>query len=117
MIKSHGKVIKYNEITKEIFIKAILSRLNNLAIAYGKRENKAFINLDSIDVEFNLKPSPMKRKSYRKKKKMIIPAFEGEIEIKGEVSNIYPYIKAIEFVNLGKSTSLGLGKVKIIEAS
>ena len=45
---------------------------------------------------------------------MTIPAFEGYVQIKGDLSQIYPYLKIIETINLGKSVSFGLGKVNIL---
>jgi hypothetical protein len=113
-IKAFNRFVKYNEMDKSIFIKAIISRLSNLANAYGEKRDKIFIDINQFDIQFNLKPSPMTRWSNRKNKKMIIPAISGTIEIKGNLEEIYPYLRAVEIVNIGKSTSFGLGMLKIL---
>jgi len=112
-LKFDGKYIKFNEFNKDILIKSIVSRVSNVAKNYGIKDEKIFIDKSKFVVEKqHLKPSPMKRWSNRKQRKMIIPAFEGELTIKGEINEIYPYLVMLENINIGKSTSLGLGVVK-----
>ncbi len=113
-LKFQGKFIKANEFNKDIFIKSILSRISNVAVHYGRKEGKIFIDKYKFETkDENFKPSPMIRWSNRKRKKMIIPAFEGEVVLEGELSEIYPFIHIIENINLGKSTSFGLGRIEI----
>ena len=45
---------------------------------------------------------------------MTIPAFEGRMTIKGDLSGIYPFLKIVENINLGKSVSFGLGSVEVL---
>jgi CRISPR/Cas system endoribonuclease Cas6 (RAMP superfamily) len=44
---------------------------------------------------------------------MIVPAFEGSFEIEGDLNEILPYLYIVENINIGKSTSFGLGRLKI----
>ena len=115
-LKFQGKFIKANEFNKDLFVKAILSRVSNVAASYGMRKGKLFIDKGKFVMEdVNFRPSPMVRWSNRKRKKMIIPAFEGEFLLKGDLKGIYPFLRIIEKINLGKSTSFGLGRVLIRE--
>ena len=112
-LKIRGKFISFNEFNKDILIKSILSRISNVVNTYGSMEGKLFIDKSKFEItNISLKPSPMKRWSNRKNKKMTIPAFEGTFQIKGELNEIYPYLTLVENINIGKSVSLGLGVVK-----
>ncbi len=114
-IKLQGKNIKYSEFDKNVFIKALITRISNVSKNYGEKNGKIFLDKEKFDfLPKSLKPSPMKRWSNRKKTSMTIPAFEGYVQIKGDLSQIYPYLKIIETINLGKSVSFGLGKVNIL---
>ena len=113
-IKANGEIIKFSNFDKDIFIKAIVSRITNVALNYGIKNEKIFIKKDRFDlVNLQLKPSPLKRWSNRKKRHMLIPAFEGSFSLKGDLSEIYPYLNIIETINIGKSVSFGLGKIKL----
>ena len=113
-LKNMGKIVRFDEFNKDIFIKSILSRVSVVSQNYGEKKEKLFINKENFNIGLqNLKPSPLKRWSNRKKKHMTIPAFEGEIVFEGELKEIYPYLKIIENINIGKSVSFGLGNVKI----
>jgi CRISPR-associated endoribonuclease Cas6 len=112
-LKIQGKFINFDEFNKDILIKSILSRVSNVANNYGSIKDKLFIDKSKFEItDVNLKPSPMRRWSNRKNKKMTIPAFEGTFLIKGELKEIYPYLALIENINIGKSVSFGLGVVK-----
>jgi hypothetical protein len=114
-IKANNKIVKASEFDKDIFVKAVISRISNIAKNYGTKDEKIFIDKNLFDISsLQLKPSPMKRWSNRKKKKMTIPAFEGSVELVGNLNQIFPYLKIIEVVNIGKSVSFGLGRVKLL---
>lgn len=113
-IKANGRVIKFSEFNKDILIKAVISRITNVAFNYGIKNEKIFINKDSFDMtNSEFRPSPLKRWSNRKKKHMLIPAFEGRFSLEGDLSEIYPYLNIIETINIGKSVSFGLGKIRL----
>lgn len=113
-LKFNGNYIKFDEFNKDVLIKAIVSRISNVALNYGSKTEKIFIDKSKFEItDLNFKPAPMKRWSNRKKRKMIIPAIEGSFKIKGQLNEIYPYLSIIENINIGKSTSLGLGKVEV----
>ncbi|WP_457639477.1 CRISPR system precrRNA processing endoribonuclease RAMP protein Cas6 [Persephonella sp.] len=113
-LKLKGSYIKASQFSKELLIKAVVSRVSNLALHYGTKKDKIFIDGSKFYIPGkNLKPAPMKRWSNRKQKHMIIPAFEGSLTLKGDLSEIYPYLNLIELLNLGKSVSFGLGRIKV----
>ncbi len=112
-LKFYGKYIKAEEFNKDIFIKAVVSRVSNVAKNYGTKTEKIFIDKSKFEItDIKMKPSPMKRWSNRQKKKMLIPAFEGSFKIRGDLNEIYPYLTILENINLGKSVSFGLGVAK-----
>ncbi|NPA52457.1 MAG: CRISPR system precrRNA processing endoribonuclease RAMP protein Cas6 [Aquificae bacterium] len=114
-IKIQKNFLKFSDFNKELFLKAVISRVSKVAYTYGEKAGKIFIDKDSFEItKKELRPSPLKRWSNRKKTLMTIPAFEGEIQIKGDLSSIYPYLKMVELINIGKSVSFGLGKLKLL---
>ena len=113
-IKVKGKVIKFSDFDKDILVKAIVSRIANIALNYGIKNEKIYINKDMFDlINPELRPSPLKRWSNRKKRHMLIPAFEGKFSLKGDLSEVYPYLNILEIINIGKSVSFGLGKISL----
>ena len=115
-LKHKNQMVKFFEFNKDILIKSIISRLSIVSQSYGEKNDRIFIDKEKFEiVEKNLKPSPMKRWSNRKKRHMTIPAFEGNITLKGDLVELYPFLKIIENINLGKSVSFGLGSVEILE--
>lgn len=113
-IKANNQIIKFSNFNKDVLIKAIISRITNVAVNYGIKNEKIYINKDKFEIaDMHLKPSPLKRWSNRKKRHMLIPAFEGSFSLKGDLSEIYPYLNVIETINIGKSVSFGLGKIRL----
>ncbi|RMB00039.1 CRISPR-associated protein Cas6 [Hydrogenothermus marinus] len=113
-LKLNGEYIMFNEFDKNIFIEAIKNRISNVAVNYGTKTEKIFINKSKFEItDLNLKPAPVKKWSNRKKRKMTIPVIEGNFKIKGDLSEIYPYLTMIENINIGKEVNLGLGKVEV----
>ncbi len=113
-IKLNSNIVKAKDFNKDIFVKALLSRISKVAFAYGFIEQKLEIDKNAIELKnINLKPSPMKRYSNRKDKYMIIPAFEGEFTLEGDINTVLPYLYIVENINIGKSTAFGLGKLEI----
>ncbi|PMP76271.1 MAG: CRISPR-associated protein Cas6 [Sulfurihydrogenibium sp.] len=114
-IKLLGKILTYRDFNKDVFVKAVLSRVSNVAKAYGFIDGKLQIDKEKFEIKnVDMQPSPMKRYSNRKGKAMIVPAFEGSFEIEGDLNEILPYLYIVENINIGKSTSFGLGRVKIL---
>jgi hypothetical protein len=87
-------------------------RISNIALNYGTKSERIFLNPEKFEIkDERFKPSPMERWSNRKKRKMIIPAFEGDFCLEGDLKEIYPYLELLKIINLGKSVSFGLGKL------
>jgi hypothetical protein len=53
------------------------------------------------------------RFSYRQEKNVSMGGVSGWIEFAGDLSEFMPYLRIGEFLHIGKSTGLGLGKIKI----
>ncbi len=114
-LKHRNRIVRFDEFDRDILIKSIVSRVSIVSQNYGKKEDRIFIDKESFEVvEKYFKPSPMKRWSNRKRRHMTIPAFEGRMTIKGDLSGIYPFLKIVENINLGKSVSFGLGSVEVL---
>ena len=115
-LRFKGKYVLAREFNKDFFVKALVSRISNVAKNYGNKNDKIFIDKTKFEIEKKeFKPFPMIRWSNRKKRKMKIPAFTGYLKLTGDLQEIYPYIKIAENINIGKATSLGLGRLKIVE--
>lgn len=57
------------------------------------------------------------RFSSRQKIKMKMGGLMLKAEISGDIEKVYPYLKLMEFVHIGKNASFGLGKIEVIENS
>ncbi|SNZ09141.1 Uncharacterized conserved protein [Persephonella hydrogeniphila] len=116
-IKIKSEIIRYNSFNKDIFLKAVISRISNVALNYGIKNKKIFIDKNKFEIDqLELRPSPMRRWSNRKQKKMVIPAFEGSFVLEGDLKEIYPYLLVLEVINIGKSVSFGLGRLQILSS-
>ncbi|WP_457626002.1 CRISPR system precrRNA processing endoribonuclease RAMP protein Cas6 [Persephonella sp.] len=116
-IKIKSEIIRYDQFDKDRFLKAVVSRVSNVAVNYGVKNEKIFIDKSGFEIkQVELKPSPMKRWSNRKKRKMVIPAFEGSFVIEGNLKEIYPYLLILEVINIGKSVSFGLGRLQLLSS-
>ncbi|NPA13172.1 MAG: CRISPR system precrRNA processing endoribonuclease RAMP protein Cas6, partial [Aquificae bacterium] len=113
-LKAGGSFVRFDQFNRDIFVKAVVSRISQVAVNYGTKEGRIFIDRERIQLkDLQMRPSPMKRWSNRKKTHMVIPAFEGSFRITGDINHIYPYLKVAEVINLGKSVSFGLGRLQL----
>ncbi len=95
-----------------LLFKSLLIRLTTLGAAFGDKKLKfREINTDEILInENNLKFYELQRYSNRQSRKIYISGFTGSLLLTGNVSQIYPWLRIGEFVNIGKNTVFGLGK-------
>lgn len=111
-----------------IFIRQLLRRLFLLRHYYCK-DNSADTALSgegyhrilidearSIGIkESNLQWCDWERYSRRQDTRMKLGGFVGDIVYKGSVSPFYPFIEAGRILHVGKGTSFGLGKYRIVD--
>lgn len=105
----------------QTFIKALLRRISSLS--YYHCENKLDIDFKGMFAEAakvntlarNFRWYDWERYSSRQDTKMRLGGFLGDIEFEGDLKDFIPYIRMGEFLHIGKSTSFGLGKYKIVK--
>lgn len=95
-----------------LIFKALLIRLTTIAAAFGeKRLEYREVNTEEIFLKENrLEFYELQRYSNRQSRKIYISGFTGNILLTGNISQIYPWLRIGEFVNIGKNTVFGLGK-------
>ena len=115
-IKKQGKFIKNNINLMDILL-SLKRRVTALSYYYCNKEFKFPLIEDLIkDVETNLifeKWLELSRFSTRQQTKMKMGGLMFEMEISGDLSKLYPYLKLAEFVHIGKNASFGLGKILV----
>ncbi len=100
---------------KDILI-AIIRRFKTLTQLYG--QGKVFLvkelnlepMLSKIQVKTNFKWQDFTRFSKRQNAHLQIGGAMGEMEISGDVSDIFPILHLGEYIHIGKNTAFGLGR-------
>jgi CRISPR-associated endoribonuclease Cas6 len=107
-----------------IFVRQLLRRISLLYYFHCNGDlsdwnlNRIIENTAGVKVrEKNLVWYDWQRYSTRQDTKMKMGGFIGEITFEGNIEPFIPLIKAGEILHVGKGTSFGLGKYKIIPAS
>lgn len=103
------------------FIRAILIRYKAVGEILGLDMNYSYKELtesanDKVSLEnksINIKE--LVRKSSRTDKKNTVPCIVGELVYSGDFSDYYKYLNIIEYLNMGKWCTMGLGKINIEE--
>jgi len=109
------------DIDFEIFIRNLLRRTAMLSELHcGQKLNLDFKRLlekakRAKTTERNLFWREMERYSSRQREKMKLGGFVGNITFKGDLGEFISFIKLGEYIHLGKATSFGLGKYRIID--
>ena len=107
-IKRDGKLIK--DIKLFDIVNSIYQRERNL-------NDLTFSKLPFTpqgNITFSLKHQNLTRYSNRQQTKMKIDGMIGKIEVQGIDEKSYRYLKLGEIIGVGKLTTFGLGKIKII---
>ncbi|MBF0226751.1 MAG: CRISPR system precrRNA processing endoribonuclease RAMP protein Cas6 [Desulfobacterales bacterium] len=103
----------------KIFISRIFDRLNLLSVHSPLDtpiDSKSYIaDSNSIEVrQSNIQWFDWKRYSCRQDEYMKFGGYIGDIKFTGELNPFLPYIKMAEYLHVGKQTSFGLGKFKMM---
>lgn len=116
-----GHPIVPEKLTAEDFLSSLLRKQKNMAkyhIAEFPPIDSKYLH-DAIK-EIRLEKADLrwldwKRYSSRQKQEIALGGIIGSFELCGNLSALYPYIKAGEYFHCGKSTVMGLGKYCVIE--
>lgn len=102
-------------------IRAVLIRYKAVGETLGLNMNYSYKELteaanSKIKLENrNIKTTELIRKSSRTDKKNTVPCIVGELVYSGDFSDYYKYLNIIEYLNIGKWCTMGLGKISIKE--
>ncbi len=118
-IKHERKYI--NDLSFYVLIKSLLFRLSFLHYYHCNGEDTKFDHREVLakaqEIKIksqNLRWWDWERYSSRQKTRMRLGGIMGEVEYYGELGSFLPILKAGEIIHVGKNTSFGLGKYKII---
>ncbi len=111
-IKKANRFIRDNSIELEDIIKSIYQR----ALEFTNQDRKKIdFKIEGDIISKNLNYKELTRKSNRQKTTMNLGGIMGYIEIKGLNRESFEMLKLGELIGIGKSTVMGLGKIKIEE--
>ena len=118
------RIILGGELTTKLdfhlFITNLLRRLSWLSIVHCDEglefNHKYFISYtDGVTTkERNIKWYDWERYSSKQDTRMKLGGFMGNITFEGDLEEFLPFIKLGEYIHIGKQTSFGLGKYKIV---
>jgi CRISPR/Cas system endoribonuclease Cas6 (RAMP superfamily) len=103
-----------------ILLRSCIRRYESLCIlAFGNKPSLPWKKLleGAYLVENNSKDIQWKdyrRYSSRQKATMLLGGIEGKLEYRGDLTDLYPYIQLGEALGVGKGTSFGFGRYRII---
>jgi hypothetical protein len=103
-----------------VLIRACLRRISSLEETYtGKEPDIDYKGLIKRSREISLISQEKEwveitRFSYRQKKKMKLGGLIGSAHYFGELAEFYPILKYCEVVHVGKQTSFGFGKIRVL---
>lgn len=115
-IQDGGVVLFHPEkLTPKILTRGFFRRYFAVLSLYGKTDKNDSMRREITEDEIiisdnNLQFLYMERYSSRQKTTMGFGGFIGDITLSGNLSKIYPIIKAVEKFNLGKNTAFGYGE-------
>jgi len=104
-----------------VLVRAMLRRISSLNNYHGNGEPSLDYRglvkrAESVEVsDSSLKWFDWKRYSNRQDRSMLMGGMVGKLSYSGELSEFIPLIRFCEKVHLGKQTTFGLGKIKIIK--
>jgi len=117
-IKHRGKLTK--DVDFEIILRGLLRRI--LLLSELHCDQKLDINCEQLlrkaeavrTVHNSLHWQDWQRYSSRQQARMKLGGFLGQIAFQGDLDKFMPFIRLGEYLHLGKGTSFGLGKYRII---
>lgn len=118
-IQEEGNIIHNPaRLTPQFLLSLIERRITVVANLFcGATETEFAIpcNHEKVTIkERNLFMNNWERYSSRQQTKMSLGGLQGTFSLEGEVSRLVPYLKLASYLNLGKNTVFGLGRMKLI---
>ena len=121
--KTPTRIKSGNHLTKDLnfrlFMQNLFRRLSLLALvctgdSWGLNYKSLLEKAEAVEsTESQLYWYDWKRYSSRQKKAMKLGGFLGRISFKGDLEEFLPFIKAGEYLHVGKACTFGLGKYEI----
>ncbi len=100
---------------------SIVRRFSTLSTLYGGGERDVFKDFDVDRVLDGVKDRPdfrwvdFKRFSKRQDAYMMMGGAMGRMIVEGKFESVYPILKVGELIHIGKNTSFGLGRYRVVE--
>jgi len=112
-----GKIVSDPaDLTPELFFTLLERRITLLSNLYCGANEAYTIPFVQKNLSLNANGLMMhdwQRYSSRQKTKMSLGGLQGSFTLEGELNELFPYLKLASFLNLGKNTVFGLGKMKV----
>mgnify|MGYP001773059584 CR=1 FL=1 len=97
--------VKNNTLDKDSFARLVLSRVYTVAQDFGIVTRRLYVDSESFYIK-EIHFEPIKLDIFSKNQPL-----EGYILLEGDLSNIYPYLKILENISIGKFTTSGFGNI------
>lgn len=118
-IVNQGRPIGPDKINAQVLLKSVLRRYDLIAQYYFEHRQELgkhyLFQLEKIDIQHDLGWRDWARYSNRQQRKMSLGGMVGTLSLHGDLNPLYPFIKAGEWLHIGKNTTFGLGQYKISE--
>jgi len=115
-LKSEGKIL--SQPTAAALIGGLSRRADALTRAHGAPPVPAAPVLEGVQlVASELRVIDVRRWSARQRRSMLLPGVVGRLELQGALAPVWDWLKLGELVQLGKGTSLGFGRYRLVPGS
>ncbi|MDK2976594.1 MAG: hypothetical protein PWP06_1069 [Candidatus Marinimicrobia bacterium] len=111
VVDSLGKQLFWNAIVRRWFL---VNEVWNVSSSYKDYEYYFKLHHQITDFKSDMKWTRYRRYSTRQKKWINLSGLQGQVTLSGSLNELYPILKLTEYINVGKSTSYGMGKFKIL---
>ena len=118
--KTQNSFTKATELSFHILIRSALRRISSLYATYDEKEpDLNYKEIIKKAEKIKIKNSDLswfdwKRYSNRQEAKMFMGGIMGDITYEGNLSEFIPLLKLCELFHIGKQTTFGLGKIKLL---
>lgn len=134
-LRKNGRYLNYLDM--DFLLQNILRRMESLGCVFGDGESIGKENWERIKEEMlpdqikqcespeemngtglsyhaRIRWDDYKRYSNTQRKKVPMGGIVGDVRVKGADKNIFPLLRAVEFLHVGKGAAMGLGRVEML---
>ncbi len=112
-LKSEGRIL--SRPTPSALLGGLIRRADVLARSHGAAPAPAAPALDGVQlVGADLRVIDVRRWSARQRRSMLLPGVVGTIEMQGALAPVWDWLAFGELVQIGKGTSLGFGRYRLL---